>query len=102
MVADAVKVSEDLAILHATSSTIAVVPTIDADHKVAHEQANQKVRDGDQRRAYLFTWSNYGIEPEIAALWPDWEVLPLPAEMLAELRNLAPERKLFDDMEATS
>ncbi len=100
MAADTVKVSDDLAILYATATTIAVVPTIDVDHKAAHADASKKVRDGDTCRAYLFTWSNQGIEPEIAALWPGWEVLPLPAEMLAELRNLAPERKLFDNTES--
>ena len=100
MAAETVRLSDDLTILRTTGTTIAVVPTIDVDHKAACTDASKNVHDGDARRAYLFTWSNQGIEPEIAALWPGWEVLPLPAEMLAELRNLAPERKLFDDTES--
>jgi adenine-specific DNA-methyltransferase len=102
MVVDEVKVSDDLAMLFGDGRSIAVVPTFDADHKAVCALADKQVRDGDERRAYLFTWNSHGIEPEVAALWPGWEVQPLPAEMLAELRNLAPARNLFDEAEALS
>ncbi len=102
MVIDVESINDDLSILYGNGRTIAVVPTIDADHKVLHSLANAKVREGDLRRAYLFTWNNQGIEPEIASLWPEWDVEPLPAEMLAELRNLAPARGLFDVTEVGS
>ncbi len=102
MVIDEVKVSDDLVMLFGDGRSIAVVPTFDADHKTVCALADKQVRDGDERRAYLFTWNSHGIEPEVAALWPGWEVQPLPAEMLAELRNLAPARNLFDEAEALS
>jgi adenine-specific DNA-methyltransferase len=95
------QLSVDLSMVYGTGRSVAVVPSIDADHEELRAQAENEVRDGDQRLAYLFTWSNQGIEPEIAALWPGWSVQPLPAEMLAELRNLAPTRTLFDDGEVT-
>ena len=98
-VADATDQGGDLTVMHGQGRTVAVVPTIDADHKACHLEAEKKVRDDDVRRVYLFTFSNTGVEPELAALWPGWDVQPLPAEMLAELRNLAPARSLFDEVE---
>ena len=93
----ATKVGNGVVLLHGAGKTVAVAATFDTDHAKACAKANTKVRDGDDRIAYLFTWSDQGIEPEIAAKWPDWKVQPLPAEMLAELRNVAPERGLFDE-----
>ena len=93
------RVNDDISIIYGAGRSVAVVPAIDADHEATRTQAEKEVREGDERHAYLFTWSDQGIEPEIAALWPDWEVQPLPAEMLAELRSLAPTRTLFDDAE---
>ena len=92
MVKSAKKISEDLSILFSSGYSIAVVPSIDADHAKVFEAAEKAVRKTDQKRAYLFTWNNHGIESELAAKWPGWDVQPLPAEMLAELRRLAPQR----------
>ena len=102
MAADAKRVSDDLSMVFGAGRSVAVVPSIDAEHEQVHALAEQEARGGDERIAYLFTWSNQGIEPEIAALWPGWSVQPLPAEMLAELRRLAPTRTLFDDEEVVS
>ena len=91
------KVNDHLFVLHGPKSTIAVVPFFDADHVYLQKLADKKVRSGDQKRAYLFTWSSHGVESEIAELWDGWEVEPIPAEMLSELRRLAPAPTLFDD-----
>jgi adenine-specific DNA-methyltransferase len=97
LAADVKWVSDDLSMVFGIGRSVAVVPSIDADHERLHAQAEREVRDKDQRFAYLFTWSNQGIEPEVEALWPGWSVQPLPAVMLAELRRLAPTRTLFDN-----
>ena len=97
MVSSAKRISDDLAVLFSSGYSIAVVPSIDADHSEVFGIAEKHVRDGDQKRAYLFTWNNQGIEPELAAKWPGWDVQPLPAEMLAELRRLAPQRYFSEE-----
>ncbi len=86
----------DLTVLHGLNKTIAVVPGLDPDHVKICANAEKKVRDGDHKIVYLFTWSNQGVEEEIAALWPSWVVQPLPSEMLAALRRNAPVPSLFD------
>ena len=86
----------DLTVLQSLSKTIAVVPGLDPDHVKLHANADKKVREGDYKTVYLFTWSNQGVEDEIAALWPGWVVQPLPSEMLAALRRNAPAPSLFD------
>lgn len=91
------KVNDHLFLLHGPKSIIAVVPFFDADHVSLQKLADKKARSGDQKRAYLFTWSSQGVESEIAELWDGWEVEPIPAEMLSELRRLAPAPTLFDD-----
>jgi len=96
MVSETREVSHDLAMLYSEDRSIAVVPSIDADHREVHKIASGLAIADLPRRAYLFTWNDFGIEAEIAELWPDWEVEPLPADMLAELRKLAPARTLFD------
>jgi hypothetical protein len=96
LAADVKQVNGDLSMVFSIGRSVAVVPSIDADHERLHAQAENEVRDGDQRIAYLFTWSSQGIEPEVAALWPGWSVQPLPAE----LRSLASTRTLFDDGES--
>jgi len=93
---------DGLSVLHGADKTIAVVTTFDTDHAKACAAADAEAREGDERIAYLFTWSDQGIEAEIAAKWPGWQVQPLPAEMLAQLRNVAPERGLFDNEGAVS
>ena len=86
----------DLTVLYGLNKTIAVIPGLDPDHVKLHANADKKVRDGDRKTVYLFTWSNQGVEDEIAALWPGWVVQPLPSEMLAALRRNAPAPRLFD------
>ena len=86
----------DLTVLYGLNKTIAVVPGLDPDHVKLCANADKKVREGDHRTVYLFTWSNQGVEKEIAALWPSWVVQPLPSEMLAALRRNAPAPRLVD------
>lgn len=86
----------DLTVLRGLSKTIAVVPGLDPDHVKLYANAEKKVREGDNKTVYLFTWSNQGVEEETAGLWPGWTVEPLPAEMLAALRRNAPSPRLFD------
>ena len=86
----------DLTVLYGLNKTIAVIPGLDPDHVKLRANAEKKVRDGDRKTVYLFTWSNQGVEDEIAALWPGWVVQPLPSEMLAALRRNAPIPSLFD------
>jgi len=91
-----------MALLKGSGKTVAVVPGLDPDHADLHKTAEKKVEEGDRKVVYLFTWSENGVEEEVAALWPSWEVNPLPAEMLAALRRLAPPARLFDDVEGAS
>ncbi len=86
----------DLTVLHGLNKTIAVVPGLDPDHVKICVNADKKVREGDNKTVYLFTWSNQGVEEETAALWPGWVVQPLPSEMLSALRRNAPAPRLFD------
>jgi adenine-specific DNA-methyltransferase len=86
----------DLTVLHGLNKTIAVVPGLDPDHVKLCASADKKVREGNHKTVYLFTWSNQGVEEEIAALWPGWDVQPLPSEMLAALRRNVPAPRLFD------
>ena len=86
----------DLTVLYGLDKTIAVVTSLDPDHVKLCVNADNKVREGDHKTVYLFTWSNQGVEEEIAALWPGWMVQPLPSEMLAALRRNAPRPSLFD------
>jgi len=88
--------TSELSLLHGFEKTIAVVPGLDPDHRKLSAKANKKVREGDHRAVYLFTWSDQGVEDEIAALWPGWETCPLPSEMLAALRRVAPQPQLFE------
>jgi len=87
-----------IALLKGSGTTVAVVPGLDPDHAELHKTAEKKVEEGDKKVVYLFTWSDNGVEEEIAALWPGWEVNPLPAEMLAALRRVAPPARLFEDL----
>jgi adenine-specific DNA-methyltransferase len=94
--------NSSMALLKGSGKTIAVVPGLDPDHADMRKTAEKKVKEGDRKVVYLFTWSDNDIEEEIAALWPGWEVNPLPAEMLAALRRLAPQARLFDDLGGAS
>jgi adenine-specific DNA-methyltransferase len=86
-----------MTLLKGSGKTIAVAPGLDPDHADLRKTAEKKVEEGDRRVVYLFTWSDNGVEEEVAALWSGWEVNPLPAEMLAALRRIAPPARLFDD-----
>ena len=90
-----VMLDRDLAVLYGLKKTIAVVAGLDPNHRKLCAIAEKTVRKGDHKTAYLFTWSEQGVEKETAELWPDWEVQPLPAEMLAALRRNAPQLRLF-------
>jgi len=94
--------TSELSVLRGDGTTVAVVPGLDPDHSGLRAKAEKNVREHDSKSVYLFTWSDNGVEQEVAALWPGWEVNPLPAEMLAALRRLAPPARLFDDLGATS
>lgn len=87
-----------MALLKGSGKTVAVVPGLNPEHADLHKAAERKVEEGDRKVVYLFTWSDNGVEEEVAALWPGWEVNPIPAEMLAALRRLAPSPCLFDDV----
>jgi hypothetical protein len=88
---------EDLAMLTGTNKSVAVVASLSPNHLKLAARASSEAREGDQRIAYVFTWSDQGIEEETTAIWIDWDVQPLPAEMLAALRRLAPQTTLFDE-----
>ena len=88
--------SMEMSILFGVSKTIAVAPGMNSDHVKLHKAAERKVRSGDRKIAYVFTWSDQSVEQEIRELWSGWEVVPLPAEMLAALRKNAPQPQLFE------
>ena len=92
----------DLAVLVGEGKTIAVVTSLYPDHITLHEAATKLARENDKWHAYLFTWSDHGIEAETVKIWSDWQVQPLPAEMLAALRRLAPAQTLFVATEVAS
>jgi len=96
--------SEELSILHGAGVTVAVAPGLSVDHNKLRAAAENKVREGDRKVVYVFTWSDQGVEEEVAALWSGWDAQPLPAEMLAALRRHQPQEagsREFDDGEAT-
>jgi DNA modification methylase len=88
---------DDLSLLRGAAKTVAVAAGLMVDHATLCAAAEKKVRPGDRRVAYVFTWSDQGVEEEVAALWPGWDVQPLPAEMLAALRKNAPQKKSAAD-----
>ena len=85
----------EIAVLYGLNKTVAVVPGLEPDHTKLCREAEQRVRSGDRRISYVFTWSDDGVEAEFRALWPGWEVKPLPAEMLSALRKSSPQLRLF-------
>lgn len=94
--------SANMSILHGVNKTVVVAPGLESDHSRLCTAAENKVRPGNRKVVYVFTWSDYGVEEEVAALWPGWDVNPLPAEMLAALRRLVPPARLFDAPETAS
>lgn len=87
----------DLAILDGDGKSVAVVTSLYPDHEVLAQQAAKSVPDGNARVAYVFTWSDQGVEQETLETWRGWDVQPLPSEMLAALRKFAPHASLFDN-----
>ena len=87
----------DFTMLTGPAKSIAVVTSLYPDHAAVHEAATSAARADDAKSAYLFTWSDQGIEAELVEQWEGWNVQPLPAEMLAALRRLAPTQSLFDE-----
>jgi hypothetical protein len=85
----------DLSMLFGSGKSVAVVTSLSPDHAALRADADKVARSGDTRHAYLFTWSDQGIEIETIETWRGWQVEPLPAEMLAALRRLAPAQTLF-------
>jgi adenine-specific DNA-methyltransferase len=91
--------SGELSVLHGAGVTVAVAPGLSADHGALRAAAEEKVRDGDRKVVYVFTWSDQGVEEEVAALWPGWDAQPLPAEMLAALRRHQPQETSLSEVE---
>jgi adenine-specific DNA-methyltransferase len=85
----------DLTMLFGRGKSVAVVTSLYPDHVALRADADKAAREQDSRHAYLFTWSDQGIESETVEVWEGWQVEPLPAEMLAALRRLAPAQTLF-------
>jgi adenine-specific DNA-methyltransferase len=90
--------SPELTILFTTSLTIAVAPSPYSDHEELFKTSKSSVREGNGRLAYVFTWSEQGVEDEISKIWEGWDVRPLPAQMLSALRRLAQQPTLDGDM----
>ena len=90
--------SDDLAILFAPKLTVAVAPSLFSNHHELRKLAEKSVRSGDGKIVYLFTWSEQGVEDEIAEIWDGWDVRPLPAQMLSALRRLAPQPTLENQL----
>jgi len=91
--------SEELSILHGAGVTVAVAPGLSVDHNKLRAAAENKVREGDRKVVYVFTWSDQGVEEEVAALWSGWDAQPLPAEMLAALRRHQPQETSLSEAE---
>jgi adenine-specific DNA-methyltransferase len=93
------QVNSDFNVLQGNSLTVAVVTNPDANHKEYESIARNLATEGNELRAYLFTWNDHGVEAELSALWEGWSVEPLPADMLSQLRKLAPDTDdLFKDL----
>jgi len=95
------KINDDLNILQGADSTVVVLTSTSPNHEEALIEAKKVLRHRDLLKAYVFTWSDTGVEEEVRALWPGWLVEPLPADMLSALRRLQPQKEedLFADLE---
>lgn len=76
-----------LTVLRGNGKTVAIVTDSFYDHSDFVQAAMQSAKPGDALRAYLFTWSDDGVEAEIAGQWKGWEVRALPAPLLAAIRR---------------
>jgi adenine-specific DNA-methyltransferase len=77
---------EELTMLKGRDTLVALVPNAHSDHGQLVKRAAAQ-GDADRKVAYLFTWSDRGVEDEIAAQWHGWYVQPLPTPILAALRR---------------
>lgn len=78
---------EGLTVLRGNERTVAIVTDSFDDHAEFAAAAARIAKEGDLRRAYVFTWSDDGVEAEIVEQWNGWEVRPLPAPLLAAIRR---------------
>lgn len=76
-----------LTVLQGNGMTIATVTDSFYDHAGFVKVANRVARRGSTRRAYVFTWSDDGVEAEVAEQWKGWDVRALPAPLLAAIRR---------------
>lgn len=88
------KLSDGLSLLGGEGKSVAVLTEFFPDHSAARELAESATRKGDERVAYVFTWSDHGVEEETLAAWDGWQVAPLPAQLLSALRRTAPTDEL--------
>lgn len=76
-----------LTVLRGSERTIAIVTDSFDDHAEFVAAAGRIAKKGEMRRAYVFTWSDDGVEAEIVEQWRGWEVRPLPAPLLSAIRR---------------
>jgi hypothetical protein len=78
---------EALTVLRGNGRTVAIVTDSFDDHTGFAAAAGRIAKKGDVRRAYVFTWSDDGVEAEIVEQWKGWELRPLPAPLLSAIRR---------------
>lgn len=94
------KLTKDSFLLRGANLMAVVATSPDVDHSLLESLARSSSLSGDRLVAYLFTWSDFGVELETVEKWPGWSVEPLPAEMLAQLRKLVPDNSdLFEHLD---
>jgi adenine-specific DNA-methyltransferase len=76
-----------LTVLRGNGRTVAIVTDSFDEHAGFAAAAGRIAKKGEVRRAYVFTWSDDGVEAEIVEQWKGWEVRPLPAPLLAAIRR---------------
>ena len=76
-----------LTVLRGNGRTVAIVTDSFDDHAGFAAAAGRIAKKGEVRRAYVFTWSDDGVEAEIVEQWKGWEVRPLPAPLLSTIRR---------------
>jgi hypothetical protein len=84
---DKIYESDYLTVLFRKGKAVAVVTDSLSEHAELAYTAGQACSTDDERTAYLFTWADEGVEPEIAEQWAGWAVKPLPAPLLAAIRR---------------
>lgn len=79
--------AEHLTVLSGAGKSVAIVAECLSDHSELACRATEAAGKEDRKIAYLFTWADDGIEPELAAQWAGWEVHPLPTPLIAAIRR---------------